>query len=350
MANMCSINIYIPLDKIPDENERQQLTALYEAEKKWNEAVKGNGDLRTGKNRDIFLASQPGVPNKRTDWKYHFFDEEVKSGLAKDGDLEPDSKQWNRPTIHASFQEREGEIWVHPYGFGRGEGLLFDEMDGITVKPYGDKKERIWLAVIQHLPVRWDFKHSFPWWAEIGFAGGKKEFAEGEDAPEGQTDDFYKKWYDEHGQPFPYLIWENPVSQIVENLLYAIKVHENFPLTGLAWELGWVWKQLDQLKDIYRWMRKVSIICPEAIAYLDWSEVAMNSGEFKWTQKNDSPNQIMASIKEMELDAKKLNEGKNTVEDFKKEHALHLRRNSKDYRGYITISKRDPFDYTEWLK
>ena len=167
MANLCSIEIIIPLEKVPDTKEREQLTALFEAEKKWNEGALINEELRTGKNRDSFLSSQPGVPNKRTEWKYNFFDAKVKSGLVKDGDLKPDSEQWNMPTIHAYFQERDGKIWVHPYDFGRGEGLLFDNENGITFeRPEGYRYS-------PHLAMRWEFKWSFPWWAEVGFAGGQ---------------------------------------------------------------------------------------------------------------------------------------------------------------------------------
>lgn len=352
MANICSIEILIPLDKVPDEKEREQLKALYEAEKKWNEAVKGDDELRRGINRDTFLASQPGVPFKRTKWEYNFFDDEVKNGLAKEGDLKPDSEQYNTPTIYASFEERNGRTWVHPVTFGRSEGLLFDENDGISFRmPKPTKKNKFYLGSFTYIPMSWDFKWSFPWWAEIGFAGGKKECDEkGEDPSKGQSDEFYKKWYEEHEQPFPYLVWEISMSQLLKNLEYAIKVYEHFPVIGETWQMVWIWKELTELKNLYRWIKKVYFALPEAIAQLDWAEVAMNSGEYEWTQKNDSPNQIMASVKRMEIDVQQLNSGKLSQEAFKKKYVLHLRGSRKDYKGYIPIVKRDPFDYYEWIK
>lgn len=350
MANICSINIYIPLDKIPDKEEKAQLAALYEAEKKWKEAVKTDEELRIGKNYQNFIGSQPGVPFKRTEYKYEFFDDGDKKGIAKEGELKPDSEQWNQPTIHASFEERDGKILVCPYGFGRGRGLLFDEEDGISFHISKPDNSILALPYLFHIPVMWSFKHSFPWWAEIGFAGGKKNCdEESKDAPSGQSDEFYKKWYEEHGQPIPQLIWEHSVSEILKNLGYAVRVYENFPTTGLAWQMSWVWKELDKLKDIYKWMKQIYSVSSEAIAYLDWSEVAWSSGEFEWTRKNDSPNQNMLSIKRMEIDTIRFNEGKLSLEAFKRRHTLHLRKSKKDYRGYVPIAKRDPFYYLYWL-
>lgn len=349
MANICSINIYIPINDIPDEKEKDQLKALYEAEKKWDEAVKKDDSLRVGVNRDKFLASQPGVPFKRTEWRYSHWDEEVKSGKAKADEPEPDSKQWNQPTIHASYDKKGDEIWVFPYSFGRSSGLLFDEDNGITVPIQKFTGDNFLLGTHCKVPVTWEFKWSFTWWAEVGFAGGKKEAAEGEDAPKGQTEEFYEKWYAEHGQPVPYLVWELQVSEVVKNLEYTIRIYESFPISGLAWQMSWIWEELMQLKELYRWIKKISLISPKAIAHLDWGEVAMNSGEYERMQKNDSPNLIMAAVKKMESDVKRLNEGKLSLDKFRRKYESHLRRNKKDYKGYVLISKRDSFNYLDWL-
>lgn len=349
MANICSINIYIPLDEIPDEKEKSQLAALYEAEKKWKEAVKNDEELRIGKNYQDFIGSQPGVPFKKTEYKYESYDEEVKNGVAKNGELKPDSEQWNQPTIHASFEVIDDKIWVHPYGFGRSQGLLFDEENGITIPIRKYTSNTFLVGTYSRVPMSWEFKWSFPWWAEIGFAEGKKSYAEGVDAPKGQTDSFYDKWYEEHGQPYPYLAWTHSVSEIVKNLDFAIRVYENFPISGVTWQMAWVWKELNQLKDLYKWMKQVGLISSKAIAYLDWGEVAMNSGEYEWTQKNDSPNLIMASVKKMENDVRRLNEGKLLLDKFRRKYESHLRRNKKAYKGYVLIPKRDPFNYVDWL-
>ncbi len=340
MANRCSIEIIIPLDKVPDSKEREQLTALYKAEKKWSEAVKTNDELRRGKNYHEFIALQPGVPHKKTQWSNFGGSFRGRAGEV----LKPDTEQWETPTIHASFHERDGAVWVHPYDFDRGEGLLFDNANGITFERPED------YPYSPHLAMRWDFKWSFPWWAEIGFAGGKKICNEdGMDAPSGQSDDFYRKWYDEHGEPFPFLMWEIPVSQLLKNLEYAINVYELFPLMGEAWQMVWVWEELKALKDLYMWMRKVNFVCPDAIGQLDWSEVSLYSGEYKWTQENDSPNQIMESVKKMDSDVQKLKAGELSSEAFKKKYFLHKKRNEEDYSGYIPVIKRNPFKDNKWL-
>src|SRR5215213_629397 len=107
MANLCSIEIIIPLKKVPDIKEREQLAALYEAEKKWSEAAKTNDELRRGKNHHEFIASQPGVPHERTRWSNFGGSFDGRPGEV----LKSDSEQWNTPTIHASFEDRDGEIW-----------------------------------------------------------------------------------------------------------------------------------------------------------------------------------------------------------------------------------------------
>lgn len=326
MANRCSIDVYISLESIPDKREREQFTTLYEAERKWKEVVKKRDRPRTEKDHQEFIASRQGVPFRRTEWRYHFNDEEVKQGKAKDGELRPESEQWNQPTVSAHFEERGGCVWVHPFRFDRGSGLLFD--DGITICPFGSKHQ------YAHLPMDWGFKWFFPWWAQIGFAGAKKYCdQESKDAPEGQTAEFYDKWYERHGQLTPYLIWENPVSKILKNLRRAGMVLENFPVTEPAWQWGWVWEELNQLKGIYGWFEQIHAICSEAIAKLDWEEVAWNLMTYEEARKNDEPNELVTGVEEMEKDIDRLRNGRISQTKFKKKYALDLQERNKGWEG-----------------
>lgn len=352
MANYCSIYVNIPLNKIPDDKEREGLTALYHAEKKWSEAVKLDDELRRGNKRDLYLASQPGVPFEKTKYTYHFSDEEVKKGFKKEGELRPEEEQWNKPTTYASFEERKGIIYVHPNTFGRGGSLLFDYEDGITLKILKTPKNKIFFPFVTNIPMSWDFKYSFPWWAQIGFAGGVKEYdKEAQDPPEGKSQEFYIKWIEEHGQPMPYLAWEQSAKKLIKNLEFAINVYENFPVIGNVWQMDWVWRELYQLRKIYRWVKQINFVSDEAIFELNWSEVAMYSGEYKWTKENDSPNQIMTSIKKMEKDSKSFLRGQISTEKFTKDHLFHLKKNEKDTnKSYTKTSERDPFYYLDWFE
>lgn len=296
---MPSIDIYIPLDKIPDKKEREQLIALYKAERKWKEAVKTNKELNSGINSANFISSQPDVPSKD-----------------------------NRPTIGAYFEEKDDRVWVCPYDFGGPIGF----QNGITII----RPERAYPSLI-HIPMQYEFRWGFLWWAQVGFAGGQKICDEKSQDP-----------LDKAVMPYAYLLWKSPVAKILKNLEYAIKVFENFPLSGQAWQLGWVWEELSNLRRIYRWFRKIDFVCPEAIACLDWDEIALNNWTFEEARKNDDPNSAMFYTRKKEGDIQKLKTGELPLNKFSKKYADIIRKNKKDTKGYIPIIKRDPFDGDEW--
>ena len=297
---MPSIDIYIPLNKVPDKKEREQLVALYKAEYKWKEAVKTNKELNSGINFDKFISSQPDVPSKD-----------------------------DRPTINAYFKEKDDRIWVCPYDFGEPIGL----QDGITITSLEGASP----PGLLRIPMQYEFKWGFPWWAQVGFAGGTKYCDEKSQDPQDKT-----------VMPYAYLIWISPIAKILKNLEYSINVYENFPLNGQAWQLGWVWEELSDLRKIYRWFKKIDFVCPEAIACLDWDEIAWNNWTFEEARKNDDPNSAMSSVRKVEEDIQKLKTGKLPLSKFNEKYTDILRKNKKDTKGYIPVIKRNPFDDDEW--
>lgn len=341
MANLCSININIPLDKVPDQTEREQLIALYKAGQKWKEAVKTDESLRIGKNRDVFISSQTGVPYRKTQWNNYGGEFTGKSNET----LEADNEQWNIPTIGATFGKKGKSIWVQSTTCGRGGSLLFDEADGITMHiPKSEKSYTI--PSTTQIPMTWQFKWGFPWWAQVGFAGADKYCdKKSQDPPKGKDYKFYEEWYSKHEYKPTYLLWELSVAKILKNLEYVIKVYENFPVEGSAWQNNWIWEELSQLSKIYKWFKQVSVITPDALAHLDWSEVAWNSMDFKSAREDDEPNQIMEFIKDMERNLKKL-----TPDQLFEEYCLRTKSESTKARDYLSILERDPFDWSQWFR
>ena len=340
MANMCDIKVYVPLSAIPHEEERGHLAALYAAEREYSRLAQDNEELRSGRAHDEFVSIWPGVPHQRTRWS--------NSGgtfRGRPGEfLKPDSEQWSQPTVGALFEERDGEVWVHPYKM-RDESSLFGQQDGIMVFP-GTLDGRC--STI--LPMSQDFRHSFPWWAQVGFAGAKKLCdEEGQDPPDGQTEEFYRQWSTEHRDKLTYLLWEHPVSDVLTNLEYVIDVYEGFPVSGAAWRMAWVWKALSQLEDLYRWFKRIHLVSPRALGVLDWSEVAWNVMTFEQARRINDPNEIMREIREMAEDREAFLEGRLCQSEFEKKYAQQEGDVAGETRGYVRIASRDPYAWVGWL-
>lgn len=293
MANYCFIRIYLPLRRIPDEIERRQLAALYEARKKHAELSKENDELRTGRNYDEFIASQPGIPYQRTRWSHSGGEFEGRSGEV----LLPDSRQWNRPTVRAHFEERYGETWVHPFHVGS------EEPDGITISPPNGAS--VPLRASNRLQMTAHYKYCFPWWAQVGFAGAEK-FCDQESL-------------DVH-TPDVYLYWRQTVANVTANLRYSIDILKAFVQivpTQQAMEerIG-----LEKPEEVFRWFTQVQLACPEAFAELDWSEVVSMGMTFKDARENNDPNEIMAAFAELEQDMRNLQNWKISQGEFEQKY------------------------------
>jgi len=114
---------------------------------------------------------------------------------------------------HGNTEENDNEIWVTPPSY----------MHITRARHAGEVYSPLSIA----LDPCWEFRWSFPAWAQIGFAGAKKTC--------GGID---------HGAR-GYLLWELPVKEVISNLKYAIKVLKNFPIsTKLA---SWKWVTDDLL-------------------------------------------------------------------------------------------------------
>ncbi len=281
MANICSIDIWIPLEKIPDDEEKQQYTALHKAWNEWEKRPATNEKM-AGVVQKNFLSSQPGVPFKKTELG-------------------------NIPTIHASFTKRDKKIWVLP-----------DE--SLTIKPFKD--------MITHLNLICSFKHGFPWWAQVGFAGATKIF---------------NKKPQKDGDSTPYLRWELKVESVLKNLEFVIRTYEEFPVSGKFWQWSWIWEELPNLSKIYEWFKVADKTVPEAIAVLNWEEVAMYSMSHADTKNNDYPNRLMNGVKEIAQDIEDFSKGLITRAKFQKKYAIKLR-NVKGKKGYEPITEREVFE------
>lgn len=201
--------------------------------------------------------------------------------------------------VYATFGDKNGELWVQPeklrYNFSKFQST--------------------------NVPMNWWFRHDFPDWAQVGFANGEKTC--------GRMTHIDS---DERG----WLIWELEVSEILNNLKYAIEVHEKFPISNQLWEWQGLYQGLHYLEQIYIWFCKVNKISSNAVATLDWSEVATNIMNYDSIKKNNEPNVIMDGVKRMAKHTKQLNSGKLSVEDFRDIYA--------DKSGfYIPIAEREPF-------
>lgn len=281
MANRCQIEISIPITEIPDKEERSEYQALYDAEKRWESLPGINAPF--GKEYEEFMASQPGVPTNTHD---------------------PESL--GKLSISASFYNIDGHLWVHPYIYKYGDGLTY----------------HLGKSQITRVAMDWSFKHSFPWWAQIGFADGEKQFGIIE-----SNEPDHRGW----------LCWKSEVTKILENLEYAIKAHETFPVSNQAKEWLGVYSDLDKLTDIYGWFGKVNRVSNKAVAVLNWSEVGYNVMHYEHIKNNNEPNEIMDTVKQMASDIKQLESGKLSFVKFRKKYAL-----SPD--KFVSATSKDPFE------
>jgi len=192
------------------------------------------------------------------------------------------------PGATANIREINNEAWVTPY---------FD----IHIASAGSMNVPLWMV----LDSIWSFKYGFPWWAQIGFAGAEKNSGT-------------QKIKDD---PIAYLEWELPVKDVIRNLKYAIKVHKNFPISTKLANWKWVEDNLRQLREVLLWFHTAYEISDRAIATLDWSEVAwMMLTEAQVSQNND-PNNLMADVKKLNRDIRKLKAGKVTLRTFERKYA-----------------------------
>jgi len=281
MANRCQIEISVPINEIPDKKERSEYLALYEAEKRWESLPGRNAPF--GKEYEEFMASQPGIPTNAYD-----------------------QESLGKVTIGASFKELGEDLWVHPYIYKYGDGLTY----------YLGRNQ------ITRVPMDWSFKHSFPWWAQIGFANGEKLFGIIEN-----NEPDHRGW----------LCWRLEVKEILKNLKYAIKIHETFPVGNQAKEWLAVYSDLDRLTEIYGWFGRVNKVSNKAVALLNWSEVGYNVMSYEHIKNNNEPNEIMNTVKQMESDTKHLESGKLSFVKFRKKYAI-----SPD--KFVSATSKDPFE------
>lgn len=311
MANYCSVNAYIPLQDIPEEQERNKLTALYNAELAYRKAIEQNEDLRRGSRRDEFISSQPGVPSNYTRWSNRggYFQ-------GRDGEkLLPKSKQWRKPTVGAHFREYNNQIYTFVYNT--------ESHEGITVRPYKEKTQ------ITYLKLSESYRYSYPWWVEVSFAGGLKhcdETSKEEDVQEAL----------ESGEsicPYPFLLWEIPLEKAVKNLEYVIDVYSKLPIHGYWYEYSVLYYQMNELSNYYRWLKSILLLFPTALVVMDYAEVNMML-TFDEARKDNSPNEILTSIKKLEEEIKTLPE--DSIYDKHKD------------KEFIPIKLRNPFKGLDW--
>lgn len=207
---------------------------------------------------------------------------------------------YSEPLAYTAFGDKNGELWVKTE----------------RLKYFLTKSQFSWVS------MDWGFKHDFPWWAQVGFANGEKTF--GHLVP---------------NQPESggWLNWELDVSVVLTNLKYAIDVYEKFPISNQAWEWQEIYHGLDNLARIYTWFCKVILISPNAVATMDWSEVANNALSYEYIKSSNSPNEIMAEVITMSKHVKELKSGKLTRRRFEKIYA-------KRVGCYIPIAERDPYN------
>lgn len=284
MANWCDISIYFPLHEMKETEHKRQLFALYWAQKEWEKHANPKASTRE---KESFIAAQPGVPFERT--KNEGWNTDPLTGeKTPTNDTAPDNEQWYRPSISADFNVIDSVIWVHPYF-----ELYLDHHDFFSPSHFK--------------PIK-DFKHGFPWWAQIGFAGAKKTF------------DGTKS--DESPNAYGLLFWELPVKDVVHNLRYVSKVHKRIPVQGTLEQWLWAFDAIDCVKEIMDWFELALTISDKAIAKLDWAEVAMNMMFLEDTQNNNDPNDLMRTVKALSKDIDNFRDERLGQSEFTKKWAV----------------------------
>jgi hypothetical protein len=226
--------------------------------------------------RDVFIVYNPG--SKRSD------EELQKLRMPREG----------------AFKERMGQVWVNSYAITQKPGLLLE----------------------------WRFIDGFPWWAQVGFAGGTKYCDQSsQDPPAGKGREFYIKWNQEHSCSYPYLYWEHPVSKILKNLESIVDLWCN--CANIPPQFGWVKEDFLGLRSIYGWFKQVNDAYPEALGVLDWLEVAWNSMTFEEARRRDDPNLIMADLEEIKNRIQTTAEEIFSKTGFEKKHAVFPREQRK---------------------
>jgi hypothetical protein len=153
------------------------------------------------------------------------------------------------------------------------------------------------------LDSEWLFKWNFPWWAQIGFAGAKKTCGGADNGARG------------------YLCWELPVKDVIHNLKYIIKVLKNFPISTKLASWTWVSQDLSDLQEVLLWFCTAYELSDKATAALDWGEVALLGMSEAEVRKNNHPNDLMADIKKLRTDIRKLKAGKISLRTFERKYA-----------------------------
>lgn len=298
MANRCTLEVHIPITDITDETQRLEIQAYFEAEQEWRkEHESGRGF--SWKERSEFIANYPGVPSQKTQ------------------DRHVESEQYLIPAISPEFSKRNGVQYACIE-----EGLKFVVPNQKSL--FGGANRRL-------LDMVWHFKHSFPWWAQVGFAGGEKHFGKIDtDEPDGRG----------------WLVWEQPIDKMVSNLADAVAAYEELPVSFELWEWLWAAKELSDLEAIYRWMARIKVAAPNSIVQLDWSEVGWNVLGYERIEADDHPNLLMKEIEEMKRMTDCLNRGEIEEDDFREKYADRRFSNFND-QGYLKILDRELFKFWE---
>lgn len=318
MANRCTLEVYVPIEEIPDKQQKGQIKAYYEADRKWRET---RGDRSAWKEYEEFLAAYPGVPSRRTQERYSFHDfndfGDILDGIPvkndpRIGQMKPESEQYNTPTISAEFLERDGQVYAC---IDEGLSYTIPGQKGLFGGPH-----------VTTLEMRWWFKHSFPWWTQVGFAGGEKLFG--------------KLELDEESEPRGWLMREQPIKAYLTNITKAISVYEQLPVSFELWEWLWAAKELTSLERAYSDVKLMGQAIPGALLQLDWSEVAFNVMSYEQIESDDYPNQIMQEISSMKELSGKLLRGEIEEEDFRQKYAAR-RYSTYNPEGYKKIEDRE---------
>jgi hypothetical protein len=208
-----------------------------------------------------------------------------------------------RVAICADFLERDDVTWVCLDSFyTRTKLKVPDDIFGNQV------------------PMVRGFKYDIPWWVQLPFANGNKNC--NTSAKEGVG----------------HLTWEASLSLLLDNLDYAIQVHQVFPVWGPAWQWSWVFQSTDHFNDIGAWLSEIHHVSPRAFAILDWSEIALYMMSPKQTIAHNEPDRLMRQVIQYDADKERLYERRITIEEFAAKYAMRVLDN--DPNGYIAEGEK----------
>jgi len=313
----------MPLLEVPTADQRNKLKALHEATINWADALKKDQSLNEYIKKDEFIASHPGVPSRTNEEDYISLDD-----LEKFDNPVSKKRRWRGPSIAGEFITRNKKVFVNPFEVHINP-LMYLSDPGFPGN-YDDDA-----ILVNYISTEKEFQDEFPWWVLASVAGGKK---------------IYDKDTIDHPEEIksPILKWEQAITKAVKNIEFCISTLENLPCPGPTLNSAWIWKDLDELISVHRWLKQLMTISCDTIVVADYDMKAAMQMTFDNARKNKFPEETLNKIQKMASDSEKYYERFISANDV---NATYYQSENleKGRKWYSSIHNKELFnslDYT----